>query len=291
MTKRRQWGILGLVFIFAIGCISGCQNREDEIQNTEDALPVAEPGETPLPQDVLVPETVYTEEELQALSTDPITWGPGTQYDTQGRPQACVSLQKQYGQYGAYFLGDNANAVYLTFDEGYENGYTEVILDTLKEKQVSAVFFITMDYAQKEPELIRRMIDEGHVVGNHSTNHPNMTTLSIEQVETEVMQLHEYISQTFQYDMYLFRAPEGAISKQSMAAVQSLGYRNVLWSFAYHDWDVTHQMDPSTALNKACSRCHPGAIYLLHAVSQTNAEILGDFIDSVRAQGYEFGQF
>ncbi len=291
MNKRAaKKFIIGLLIFTLTGCILSCRSTGDGIQDSEGAWPVVEPGQEPLPKGVLVPDSVpYTEEEIQKLDSKQITWGPGSILDGQGRPEACVTLQEQYGKYSAWFLGEDENKVYLTFDEGYENGFTAQILDTLKEKQVVAVFFVTMDYVTKEPDLVRRMIEEGHVVGNHTTNHPNMTQISLEKAQQEVKELHEYLEEQFDYTMTLFRAPEGAISEQTMALLQSMGYQNVLWSFAYHDWDVNLQMSPETALKRTTEKCHPGAIYLLHAVSETNAKILGEFIEEIQDQGYEFG--
>lgn len=284
--------ILGLLIFGLTGCILSCNQVKEELHDSEGARPVMEQEQEPLPKGVLVPEeSLYTLEEIEQLDSKQITWGPGSILDGQGRPEACVMLQQQYGKYSAWFIGQEEDKIYLTFDEGYENGYTSQILDVLKEKNVSAVFFVTMDYVTKEPELVQRMIDEGHAVGNHTTNHPNMTRISLEDAKKEVEQLHEYIQSEFGYEMMLFRAPEGAISEQTMALLQSMGYENVLWSFAYHDWDVNQQMSCETALKKATEQLHPGAIYLLHAVSRTNAEILGDWIDAVRSQGYEFGNW
>ena len=284
--------ILGLLIFGLTGCILSCNQVKEELHDSEGARPVMEQEQEPLPKGVLVPEeSLYTLEEIEQLDSKQITWGPGSILDGQGRPEACVMLQQQYGKYSAWFIGQEEDKIYLTFDEGYEKGYTSQILDVLKEKNVSAVFFVTMDYVTKEPELVQRMIDEGHAVGNHTTNHPNMTRISLEDAKKEVEQLHEYIQSEFGYEMMLFRAPEGAISEQPMALLQSMGYENVLWSFAYHDWDVNQQMSCETALKKATEQLHPGAIYLLHAVSRTNAEILGDWIDAVRSQGYEFGNW
>ena len=284
--------ILGLLIFGLTGCILSCNQVKEELHDSEGARPVMEQEQEPLPKGVLVPEeSLYTLEEIEQLDSKQITWGPGSILDGQGRPEACVMLQQQYGKYSAWFIGQEEDKIYLTFDEGYENGYTSQILEVLKEKNVSAVFFVTMDYVTKEPELVQRMIDEGHAVGNHTTNHPNMTRISLEDAKKEVEQLHEYIQSEFGYEMMLFRAPEGAISEQTMALLQSMGYENVLWSFAYHDWDVNQQMSCETALKKATEQLHPGAIYLLHAVSRTNAEILGDWIDAVRSQGYEFGNW
>ena len=281
-----------IVFLVATGLfisLAGCYQAPVEIHDSKDALPVTEPNESALPKEVLAPGFSYSEEELQALPKEAITWGPGVQKDDKGIPIACLQLQDQYGKYDALFLGPEDGKIYLTFDEGYENGYTADILDTLQNKGVTAVFFITLDYAEREPELVKRMIAEGHVVGNHTANHPNMTKISIEKGREEVQELQEYMLQNFDYAMTLFRAPEGAISEQSMALLQSLGYQSVLWSFAYFDWDVNQQMDEQKALEKLCENHHPGAIYLLHAVSRTNAHVLGDFIDRMRQAGYEFG--
>lgn len=232
--------------------------------------------------------------EFAELGSEQVPWGPGTNYDESGKPIACVWLQEDYEKYSADFvrLGEEYKGkVYLTFDEGYENGYTAAILDTLKEKNVSAVFFVTLSYAKSEPELIRRMIDEGHVIGNHSARHPNMTQITIEEAYAEVADLHNYISENFGYDMYLFRPPEGAFSERTLALLQKMNYRTVCWSFAYKDWDPASQMEHQKAFDKVTGSLHDGEIFLLHAVSETNAAILGDFIDYVRGQGYTFEKY
>ena len=131
------------------------------------------------------------------------------------------------------------------------------------------------------------MIDEGHIVGNHSMNHPNFTTITPEEMYEEVKELHDYVQENFDYTMFLFRYPEGVFSEQSLAVLQDAGYQTSFWSYAYNDWDQNNQPDPDTAYQKVTGALHPGAIYLLHAVSETNSEILGDFIDEARSQGYE----
>ena len=231
---------------------------------------------------------------LAGLDTAQVPWGPGKNFDSDGRPTACTLLQKKYGGCSADFVrvGDEFDKkVYLTFDEGYENGYTAAILDVLKEKNVPAVFFITLPYAKSEPELVKRMIDEGHVVGNHTSKHPNMTTVSPEEGYDNVAELHNYIKENFGYEMYLFRFPEGAFSEQNLALLQKLGYRSVFWSFAYKDWDPENQYEPAAALEKVTGSLHSGEIFLLNAVSKTNAEILGDVIDCVRGEGYTFERY
>ena len=235
---------------------------------------------------------IYDASALANLNNTSCSWGQGTMFDDKNRPQGAVKAQQTYGKYNAWFIAEESPVIYLTIDEGYENGYTAQILDTLKDKKCPAVFFVTMDYVKQHPDLIRRMIDEGHVVGNHSVTHPakGLPSQSIDTQAEELMALHRYMQEQFDYDMYLFRYPAGIYSEQSLALVQQLGYRSVFWSFAYRDWVTDDQPEPTAALQKITKRLHPGAIYLLHAVSATNAEIMGDFIDGVRAQGYVFGK-
>ena len=233
-------------------------------------------------------------QEFADLGSEQIPWGPGTNFDETGKPIACVGLQSEYGKWDTDFYRDgeeHKGKVYLTFDEGYENRYTPKILDILKEKGVSAVFFVTLSYAKAEPELIQRMIDEGHVVGNHSSRHPNMTTITMEEMYAEVADLHNYISENFDYDMYLFRPPEGAFSERSLALLQKMGYRTVCWSFAYADWDPANQPEHQKAFERVTRSVHDGEVFLLHAVSETNTAILGDVIDHVRNEGFTFEKY
>jgi peptidoglycan-N-acetylmuramic acid deacetylase len=215
-------------------------------------------------------------------------WGLGPYTDADGRPIDAVKAQNKYGKYDAYYIMPNSNTIYLTFDEGYENGYTGQILDTLKEKGVKAVFFVTMSYVKSEPKLVQRMIDEGHVVGNHSVKHKSMPTLSIDRMVKEVMDLHDYMLEHFGYEMNLFRPPMGEFSQQSLAVLQNLGYKTVEWSFAYYDYDPENQPTHEKAYNKIVDAAHGGALYLLHAVSEANTAVLGDVIDEFRNQGYDF---
>lgn len=258
------------------------------------------PAETTAPPENTV-GTAYTRAELEAMESESKTYGPGTTSDGK-RPAYAVDLQKKYEQYGANFIAPESNAIYLTFDCGYEYSYqdgsgktirvTEWILDTLKEKNVKAVFFVTMSYCKSQPDLVQRMIAEGHSVGNHSNNHPSsMADLTIDEMIYEVLSLHDYVKEHFDYEMHLFRPPTGAFSTQSLAVVQSLGYKTVHWSFAHNDWSPDNQPDVTKAYNTITGRHHGGAIYLLHAVSTTNATVLGDVIDFFREQGYELELF
>lgn len=216
-----------------------------------------------------------------------VAYGVGYDTDSMNRPLGAVQAQKQYGDMNALFIGEAANKrLWLTFDEGYENGYTEKILDTLASKGVKATFFITRDYAEKNPGLIKRMIAEGHTVGNHSYSHPSLPECSNEDLYNEIMLLHNYISKNFGYDMYVMRPPMGEFSERVLACAKELGYTTVLWSFAYQDWLTDNQPEPTAAYEKITSKTHNGAVYLLHAVSKTNAEILPKVIDYWHENGY-----
>jgi peptidoglycan-N-acetylmuramic acid deacetylase len=186
---------------------------------------------------------------------------------------------------------ENEQKVYLTFDEGYENGYTSNILDTLKEKNVKAVFFVTLSYAKKNPTLIRRMIDEGHIVGNHSYKHYSYPEDTIQAAYDDLISLHKYMVDEYNYEMKLFRFPMGQYSERMLCLLDKLGYESVFWSFAYADWDEDNQPEPSVAKEKIVSNVHPGALYLLHAVSKTNTEVLAEVIDDIRALGYTFEEY
>lgn len=229
-----------------------------------------------------------TIEYLQTLDKSRRGWGQGVNYDDQNRPILSVDAEKNYGKYDAVFIKKPENKVYLTFDEGYEyKNNTAAILDTLKSKNVKAVFFITLSYAKKNPELVKRMINEGHVLGNHSSTHPDYTDISLEKAYKDTIDLHNYVKDNFGYEMKLFRFPSGTHSEQTMALIQKLGYKSIFWSYAYRDWETANQPDKTEALKKLTERLHPGALYLLHAVSDTNTAILGDFIDNIRKAGYD----
>ena len=240
--------------------------------------------------DVIEPLSTTLRSDYSALDTESHGYGQGVRFDDLNRPKGALNFNSGYSDYNAKAINETEEKVInLTFDQGYENGFTSMILDTLKEKGVKATFFVVGDYAERQPELVRRMIDEGHTVGSHSVNHYSMPELSVEEATEEIMGLHEYMLENFGIQMNLFRPPKGEYSEKSLAVTSDLGYKTVLWSFAYADWDTKNQPDPQEALQKLIDRAHPGAIYLLHSVSETNANILGDFIDAMLAEGYTFG--
>ena len=278
------------------GEASGSASQEESAPPQEEpssvpessSLPQEEPEESSSEAAVHVLESDYG--ALAGLDTTRYDWGPGGPVDELNRSQGALAYNEKFGQYNAVFLEEDSQDIYLTFDMGYENGYTPAILDTLKEKGAKGVFFLTDHYAQTAPDLVQRMIDEGHVLGNHSWGHPeNINELPLEEVEECITKLHTYIDEEFGYDMRLWRCPAGVFTQQQLALAQQLGYRTVFWSFAYRDWIVDDQPDPAEALDTMLSKAHPGAIYLIHAVSQTNSQILGQVIDGMREKGFTIG--
>ena len=192
--------------------------------------------------------------------------------------------------YGGIYRGDTSRKVcYLTFDCGYENGYTGKIMDTLKEKGVSGTFFITGDYVEQAPELIGRMIGEGHILGNHTVNHINMALTDAQTFIDEITGLEDMVKKLYpdSQPIRYYRPPEGATSEWALKLADKLGVRTTLWSYTYKDYDPNNQLDHYTALENLKGGLHPGCVYLLHAVSSTNAAVLGQLIDWIRGQGYE----
>lgn len=192
---------------------------------------------------------------------------------------------------GAIFTGDTTKKdIYLTFDNGYENkGYTSVILDTLKAKKLPAAFFITGHYVKDQPELVKRMAAEGHIIGNHSWSHPDMTTVSNERIKEELDKVKQAVTAlTGVKEMAYLRPPRGIFNDRTLSITRKYGYTNVFWSLAYKDWDVNDQKGGAYAFKKVVSQLHPGAVLLIHAISKDNTEALGSIIDEARRQGYTF---
>lgn len=209
-----------------------------------------------------------------------------------GKPnEISVQSQKFFESYGfdaVTYDRKNIKNLYLTFDCGYENGYTEKILDVLKEKKVSAAFFCTYTDIRDNPQLIARMIKEGHIVGNHSTNHPSFAEINREKMTKEIEDCDNFLREKFGYTSPYFRFPKGEYSQSALNLVNSLGFKCVFWSLAYSDWDTENQKGADYAFETVTARLHPGAVILLHSVSADNAQAMGRIIDYAREQGYEF---
>ena len=217
----------------------------------------------------------------------------GLSFGIQGAPPMGNAEQEELLLYNAYYIGNTEEKViYLTFDAGYENGYTSAILDTLKEKNVPATFFLVEHYMNTASDLVLRMAEEGHTVANHTASHPDMSKLNTaEALQKELNPVElKYRQITGKEMAKIYRPPQGKYSEANLSHAKALGYTTVFWSLAYEDWDNANQPNPDRALQKLNSRIHNGAIVLLHSTSKTNAEILGRLIDDWRAMGYTFGR-
>lgn len=195
-------------------------------------------------------------------------------------------------QYNAMYTGDTAKKViYLTFDAGYDNGYTASILDTLKKHAVPATFFVVGSFMETQPELIKRMAAEGHIVGNHTYSHPDMSAISTaEGFEKEIAALETKYKEITGSEMQKFyRPPQGKYSEQNLKMASERGYKTFFWSLAYVDWYVDDQPTRDEAFSKLLPRIHPGAIVLLHSTSRTNCEILDELLTKWKQMGYTFG--
>lgn len=281
--KQKICLLMTAAAMLATGCAAADNDTADRSGNAAESTSAAkETARTTMDSAAVEPV------QGGALSTEKHGYGQGVQLDDKNRPTGALDFNANYGKYGATALREDKKNILLTFDQGYENGYTAQILDTLKEKKVKAVFFLLQDYAERNPELVQRMIDEGHIVGNHSVSHYSMPDLSAEECWQEIEGLQEYMKQNFGVTMKLFRPPMGEFSEQSLSVTKDCGLSTMLWSFAYADWDVNAQPAPAQAKEKLIGAAHEGAIYLLHSVSQTNAEVLGEVIDGIRDEGFEF---
>ena len=198
----------------------------------------------------------------------------------------------QLKQYDAAYLGDpSEKVIYLTFDAGYENGCTAKILDTLQKHNVKAAFFLVGNYIEKNADLVRRMAEEGHTVGNHTMHHPDMSKLKDKEAfAKELQDLEElYREKTGEALPKYYRPPQGIYSEENLKMAKELGYKTVFWSLAYVDWNNDSQPTREQAFAKLLPRIHPGAVVLLHSTSQTNAEILDELLTKWAQMGYRFG--
>ena len=195
-------------------------------------------------------------------------------------------------QYHAYYVNADATepVIYLTFDCGYENGYTPQILDALKAQDVKAIFFVTQHFVEDQPELVKRMKEEGHLVGNHTNHHPSLPSLSIEKQREEITSCAEKMKELTGYDMDPYvRPPKGEYSERTLQLLEDMGYCTIFWSMAYLDYEVDNQPSPDYVVQHFVKYVHPGAVPLLHNVSSANAQALPELIEAMREAGYRFG--
>ena len=215
----------------------------------------------------------------------------GLSFPREGAPPVGPAGIQQLKQYDAAYLGNTEEKVlYLTFDAGYENGHTEKILDTLKKHDAPACFFLVGNYLQKNADLVRRMVDEGHTVGNHTMHHKDMSALSDpESFRQELSGVEELFKSVTGRELPKFyRPPQGIYSEENLKMAKEQGYQTVFWSLAYVDWNNDDQPTKEQAFSKLLPRTHPGAVVLLHSTSATNAQILDELLTKWEEMGYRF---
>lgn len=238
---------------------------------------------------VLCATLFLTISTIRGASIPTASWG--LSFQTQGQAPHGPATAAQLAKFDAAYLGDTQEKVlYLTFDAGFENGCTGKILDALKKHNIPAAFFLVGNYLEKNPDLVRRMVADGHIVGNHTMHHPDMSKISEKAAFQKELQDLEalYTSVTGQEMPKYYRPPQGTYSEDNLRMAQELGYRTVFWSLAYVDWKQDDQPTAEYAFDKLLPRTHNGAVILLHSTSQTNAEILDQLLTRWEEQGYRF---
>ncbi len=279
------------------------ETPEPESEPESTPVPPPTPAPTPQPEPTPTPKPVYTPvtyiertfdaNNSKGLSEEKIGFSYGVAKD--GAPHhISVSNQARFDSYTdvealALDTVSQDKRMYLTFDCGYEyNNLTSSILDTLKEKNVKAAFFCTLDYLEDNPSLVRRMIDEGHIVGNHSATHPVFAEITRTQMAKEILDTEKYMIENFNYSSPYFRYPGGYYNENSLELVTSIGYKSIFWSVAHRDWETNNQPTVQNAIATVTARYHPGAVILLHAVSSANTNGLAEMIDIAHSSGYTF---
>lgn len=253
--------------------------------------PPAPTNPAPTPAKPPAPSTPPPVATTPNLDTTRYGWGY-TMNSTHTTPVIPSKINNWLKQYNGYYVGNTSTkVVYLTFDEGYENGYTAAILGTLKKHNVRACFFVTQSYISKNPALVQRMVNEGHMVANHTVTHRSLNELSEPEIQAELKGVEDTFKTVTGVTMpkYL-RPPQGDFSEKSLWTTNQLGYKSIWWSIAYRDWDTANQPTTEQALALIRDNIHNGAVILLHAVSKTNSEALEQMIQIIQSGGYQFGQ-
>lgn len=292
MKKLLLLTLMLLLLLCACGKKDPEHQDQENPENIENTLPEDDSqSENTEPQ--IVPIDFAASFDASGLSTEKFEFAYGIAKD--GEPHfITVDNQTKFDDWDVNTLAwDNKSEgkpLYLTFDCGYP--YEDCVprmLDTLKEKGATGVFFCTMQYLEQAPDMVQRMIDEGHIVGNHTVNHPSdCAALDTPTMLAEVQGVHDKLLNDFGYNACYFRFPGGTYSEKMLKSVANTGYRIIFWSLAHYDWDPADQPGVQKAFDTVSSRLHPGAVILLHTTAPDNVAMLGDFIDHARSQGYEF---
>ncbi len=215
----------------------------------------------------------------------------GLSFQEAGKPPVANASMDYLKKFNAYYAENtDKKELFLTFDAGYENGHTAKILDTLKKHNVKATFFLVGNFIETSPDLVKRMVKEGHLVGNHTFTHPDMSEIATEDAfRQELSKLEELYEKTTGRKMKkYYRPPQGKYSESNLKMAQEMGYRTIFWSLAYVDWYESDQPTREEALSKMVPRIHPGAVVLLHSTSATNAQVLDELLTQWEDKGYSF---
>lgn len=269
-------------------------NNDKEVNKTKDnvpAKPVPDEGKDNEKQDADENITNRTSPPQNSSGSKevekPIGWGV-VRNGEHKTPEISKSTKELIDRYGAIFTGDESSrVVYLTFDEGYENGYTPAILDILKDRDVKAAFFVTGSYVKQHPDYVKRMIDEGHIVGNHTMTHPSLPTITDENIKQEIDGVDTLLMNGLGIKTKYLRPPKGEYTERTLKVTKEMGYTTVFWSLAFRDW-LPLPGGPQESYETVMNNLHPGAVILLHAESKDDTEALPRIIDSIREEGYEF---
>jgi len=287
MNKYRTYLLLTFLMII-LGTVAGCK------YNGNSPLPLPSPPPTveePTPPPATTP-AVENPVPSAPISGTSLSWWftRNQQHQTPSINQEAAQLISPNNAF--YVIPNNSKKIYLTFDNGYELGYTSKILDTLNRKKVKAAFFITGQFIQTQPDLVKRMQASGHLVCNHTWSHPDLASISQDKFNQEVKSLEQkYFELTGAQIAHYLRPPMGNYSPDSLKWAKEIGYSSVFWSIAFADWDPNKQPGAAYSHKHVLDNIHPGAVILLHAVSESNTEALEQIITDLQAQGYVFSTF
>jgi peptidoglycan-N-acetylmuramic acid deacetylase len=283
--------LFGLILII-LAVFPGCKYQKANPSVPNPSQVNVPPQELPQPAPAVTPPAVNPANNLPSAQAKSFSW-----WFTRNQQHQTPSINKDVAQMlaennGFYILPNNSKKIYLTFDEGYELAYTPTILDILDRKQVKAAFFITGQFIQTQPELVKRMQESGHLVCNHTWNHADLPTLSQDKFNQEIKSLeHKYSELTGSQMAPYLRPPMGNYSATTLKWAKDLGYTSVFWSIAFEDWDPNKQPGTEYSYKHLMDNIHPGAVILLHAVSKSDTEALEKIISDLQAQGYVFSTF
>lgn len=275
--KWKKWGVVAGVLVFSFFAGRTVALVKDEVSQVHGNAEQAE-------------ETVQPNEAAKLASGDAgANWG--LSFQEEGKAPIANASASYLKEFDAYYIEETQEKViYLTFDCGFENGNTPAILDALKKHQAPATFFVVGNFLETSPDLVKRMVEEGHTVGNHTYHHPNMSKMtSVEAFSQELKELEDLYQETVGSPMpAYYRPPQGIYSESNLKMAQELGYQTIFWSLAYVDWNQDSQPTKEEAFDKLLNRIHPGAVVLLHNTSSTNGQIMDELLTKWEEMGYRF---